>query len=487
MVSIMEVMGSKILLIRSRKLCLLWVALLIVPDLLLADVKVVPVIDTSIIYTDNVALSNDANAVSSNIIEFTPGVSFLANSRTFDAALQYQFQNLYFSDVAASGEDNYQYYHKLNGDLSAEVYKSLLYFDGALSVYQIAETGQGLQTLDNLSLSAQRGTVRQATLSPYLSTRIGEYANTEIRYEFTSLRGDEIVVNESDVSEISFSLDSGERFNRIVWSFDTASRDIVYEQQTQTDQKFEFIQMGADYELSRGVDLLMQVGHENNEYLTSSNISTEDDYWSVGVRLQPSGRTDVLLRAGHRFFGNTGTVDVNHRARNSRWNISYIEDITTSSELDIESQIVQTDSDIGTPIFNILDTPTLSTEAILRKRASAGVELSHRKISGYLNASQTRNDFQLSGDKEEINAGEVGVTWIYSAKTEVTATNFISHNDSLTSPDWVKLKQWIFAMNYQATKRSILRMEYRNSDRETDTGTGAYTQNIYSLGLNVNF
>lgn len=483
MVSIMEVMGSKILLIRSRKLCLLWFALLIVPDLLLADVKVVPVIDTSIIYTDNVALSNDANAVSSSIIEFTPGVSFLANSRTFDGALQYQFQNLYFTNDASSGEDNYQNYHKLNGNIEAEVYKNLLYFDGALAVYQISETGQGLQTLDNLSLSAQRGTVRQATLSPYLSTRIGEYANTEFRYKYTSLNGDETVVNESYVSEVTLRLDSGEKFNRIIWGFDAVNRDIVYEQQD--DLHFESIQLGADYELRSGMNFLMQVGHEKNEYLTLGNVSTEDNYWSVGVRLQPTGRTNVLLRAGHRYFGNTGMVDVNHRAKNSMWNISYIEDITTRSAVDIESQIVQTGSDFGTPIFNILDTPTLSTEAILRKRTSAGVQINYRKINGHLNASQTRHDYQLSGDKDKINSGEVGVSWIYSAKTEVTATNYMSRNNSLTSSSWVKLKQWILSMNYRATEKSTVRMEYRNSDRETDTGTGAYTQNIYSLGLNV--
>lgn len=478
MVNIMEVMGSKVLLIRSRKLCIFWVAMLMIPNCLLADVKVIPSVAASIGYTDNVALSNDANAVSSNIIELTPGVSFLANSRNLDAALQYQFQNLYFTDVAASGEDNYQNYHKLNGNLAAEVYKNLLYFDGALSVYQISETGQGLQTLDNLSLSAQRGTVKQATLSPYLSTRIGEYANTEIRYQYTSLNGDETVVNESYVSEITLSLDSGEKFNRIIWGLDAVNRDIVYEQQD--NLHFKSIQFGADYELRSGVDFLMQVGHEKNEYLTLGNVSTEDNYWSVGVRLQPTGRTNVLLRAGHRFFGNTGMVDVNHRAKNSSWNISYIEDITTRSAVDIESQIVPTSSG-----FEILSTPTLSTEAILRKRTSAGVQLNYRKISGYLNASQTRHDYQLSGDKEKINAGEVGVSWEYSAKAEVTATNYMLRNNSITSPSWEKIKQWIFAMNYRASEKSTFKMEYRNSDRETDTGTGEYKQNIYSLGLNV--
>lgn len=61
----------------------------------------------------------------------------------------------------------------------------------------------------------------------------------------------------------------------------------------------------------------------------------------------------------------------------------------------------------------------------------------------------------------------------------------MSRNNSLTSSSWVKLKQWILSMNYRATEKSTVRMEYRNSDRETDTGTGEYTQNIYSLGLNV--
>lgn len=489
MVSIMELMGSKAPAIRSRTLYVFWIALLLIPGLLSADVKVVPVVDTSVIYTDNVALSNVTNAVSSTIIQLTPGVSLLANGPNFDAALQYQFQNLYFTNDAATGIDDYQNYHKLNGNLHAELQENLLYLDGAISAYQIAETGLGIETLDNLSLTAQRGTVKQVTVSPYINTRLGEQANTEVRYRYTGLMGSDNVVNESYVSELSLALDSGEKYNQFIWSLGAEKRDIIYEMQN--DHHFQSVEVGADYELKPSVNLLMQLGYEKNEYLTLSNVSTKDNFWSFGVRLQPSERTNVLLRAGHRYFGNTGMVDVNHRAKYTRWNISYIEDVTSRSAVDIENQNVQladgdqTDLDNVNPTFGILSTPAFTTEAILRKRTSAGVQLNYRKIRGHINISQTKYDYQISTNDEKINAGEVGISWRYSAKTEVTATNYLSRSNSITSTAWEKLNQWIFAMNYTATKKSTLRMEYRNNDRETDTGIGAYKQNIYSLGLNV--
>ena len=489
MVNIMEIMGDKAFSIKPRIILFVWLSLLFSGDLL-AEIRVEPDIAASISYTDNVALSEDVSAVSAGIMQFTPGLSLYANGRSVDAAIRYELQNLYFTDDASTGLDKYQYYHKLNGTVKAEIQENLLYFDGGLSTYQLSPTTNGLETLDNFSLSANRQTVKRVSLSPYLSTRLGEYANTEVRYRYTNLMGDSRVVNDSHINEVSFSLDSGEMFNRIIWSLDGISRDVVYE--AQDDTSFESIAIGMDYELSDKINVLLKAGYENNEYQTFAVNSIDDNYWSVGVRFQPGDRTDILLESGHRYFGDTGLVDINHRARNTNWKVSYLEDITTRSLLDIESQVVLVANDseqaIGdSQIFGLLSLPSLTTEAILRKRTTAGVELNYNKLMGRINLSQTKYDYQLSGDSERINAADLGLIWSYTSKTDISVTKYYQHRDFQTSGTRERLQQWILAMNQLISRRTSINLEYRNTSLESDTGSDEYTQNVYSLGIKTKF
>ena len=231
------------------------------------------------------------------------------------------------------------------------------------------------------------------------------------------------------------------------------------------------------------------MGRENNEYLTSGSAATEGDYWSAGVRLSPSQRTSILLKGGHRYFGNTGLVNITHRTRFTNWLISYEEDITNRSLVELENQIVEIPSAAegeGTE-FGLISLPVLSTEAIIRETITAGFNLKYRKLSGGLKVARAQYDYQKSSSDEDVNTAELSVIWSYSPHTDIGFIGRTIRNEQILTDNSQRTSLLITSIGSDISRKAKIKAEYRKLVHDTNNGVNDYAQDIYMLGVEAKF
>ena len=70
-------------------------------------------------------------------------------------------------------------------------------------------------------------------------------------------------------------------------------------------------------------------GYDKYDF-NSHEGATEGTFWRVGFAWKPSPRTSLAASIGDRFFGRTYYLAANHRSRNTVWDISYNEEVTTT-------------------------------------------------------------------------------------------------------------------------------------------------------------
>jgi hypothetical protein len=90
---------------------------------------------------------------------------------------------------------------------------------------------------------------------------------------------------------------------------------------------YEYEQAGFDggLELSRTLSLVGRVGQETDLDESTTQGGLDSTFWDAGLRWTPNERTSAEARYGERFFGNSYSASVYHRARMLEFSASYSE------------------------------------------------------------------------------------------------------------------------------------------------------------------
>lgn len=124
-------------------------------------------------------------------------------------------------------------------------------------------------------------------------------------------------------------------------TFDEAARvsaNISYDwQRSDYDEAlpYEYEQAGLDagYRIGRSLMLVGSAGLESDLDESTTEGGLDADFWSAGVRWDPSDRTSAEARFGHRYFGDTYLLRANHRARLLEFDASYTEEPTVETRV----------------------------------------------------------------------------------------------------------------------------------------------------------
>ncbi|TVS19328.1 MAG: TIGR03016 family PEP-CTERM system-associated outer membrane protein, partial [Gammaproteobacteria bacterium] len=83
------------------------------------------------------------------------------------------------------------------------------------------------------------------------------------------------------------------------------------------------------YRFGRSLRLFVTGGREFNDFETDRD---DDDgaFWLIGAGWAPTSVTNIDATYGERFFGNTGSLSVTHRSRRATYNLSYVDDISST-------------------------------------------------------------------------------------------------------------------------------------------------------------
>jgi uncharacterized protein (PEP-CTERM system associated) len=88
----------------------------------------------------------------------------------------------------------------------------------------------------------------------------------------------------------------------------------------------ETLTASASYVLFPTLSGLLSFGREDNSYGDTQG-SIGGNFYTVGFQWTPSRRTSIRAEVGERYFGNTFSLDAQHRTRLTTWTLTYGEQV----------------------------------------------------------------------------------------------------------------------------------------------------------------
>ena len=290
-----------------------------------------PRVDAAVQYAQNFTLAEDGEPqVDMAGLELAPGFSASYSSATTVGVIDYTligraWEDSDYDDVsqrlAANGQwDAIPEWFYLTGQAS--------YSDAIIDPrFGINYGGMGIFGPGNL---VEVGT---AGISPVFQHRFGDWQAT-LQYSygrtwyFDEGRGEPVV---------GFGLDQDSIDQAAGASFGTADPDarfsarVFYDWQESEFEnalpyRYERAGFEGGYDIGRTLTLVGDVGVESDLDASTTEGGLDSDFWSVGLRWRPSDRTTAEARVGERFFGDSWSGSIEHRARMLTFSASYSEE-----------------------------------------------------------------------------------------------------------------------------------------------------------------
>ncbi len=327
-------------------------------------------------YSDNVTLRADDQAESGMVLQLTPGFQLVNRSQRFDFRLNYALNLFTYSGSRPNGAQRHS--QDLNGNLNSRLVEDLLYLDASAAVRQQAVSAFGPLQSGNDYVSNNRNEVRSYRVSPYLVHRFGAFANGELRYSRDSVSTDHIGMRRSDGNTVSAQLVSGPTFRRFGWDARVA-RSVVEEQlptgvnsSNEQTTSSKTANLGLRYAASPQLNVGVFGGYDDYDF---SGLGGAQSGAAYGANLQwtPSARTSLQASAGHRFYGPSYSLALQHRSRGTMWNVSYNDAVSTSRSQFLLPQAIDTAAMLDNLFRAQISDPLLRAAAVQAYMQQAGL------------------------------------------------------------------------------------------------------------------
>ncbi len=464
-----------------------------------------PSVGASATYTDNVKQSA-ANEESALILSATPGFTLRSEgSRRVQATLQYGLSAATrFGDDDNSDDLN----HNLNAVGKAELVEDFLFIDGNAHVSQ-----ELISLLDSPAgadiNSSNRATVGTYSVSPYIQKRLGNFANTLVRYTASGAIFENDVATQSASNSLTAELNSGPRFNDLSWGLNYSIRKTQNDNAVDTTFERAVAQLG--YELTRKFRVFGTVGHDWNDY--PSSTATGGASYSLGFGWSPSRRTSIEASAGERYFGRTYSLQARHRTRATNWSVGYTEDAedlgnfvpsrgTVYDYLCPDSSgnlVLVTDWPFNFPpaqgcarfggksglVFDLRDGVFIS------KALRAGVSWIVGRITYSLNLSDSKRLYTLQNAEDRTQSLGVSAAYQMTPHTTVNGSVTLAQNQvpaalALTARD-DDLTTLVLGVNHRFSDRVNGALTFRHSQRDSNAASSGYEENNLTASVHMGF
>lgn len=457
-----------------------------------AEWVIVPFLEAEQTFTDNVK-SSETDREADTITTVTGGVGITGTG----ARLQFDLNYAVSWDQVWLNDDQSGMRHNLLGDVASELIEDFFFIDAGVAVNQRDISTAGPVAVTPRTVLFNQTTVASATVSPYVASRLGSFADAELRYRFSDVlfRENELdsaagVPGDTIIHDATMTLAGGRWFNRLGWTL-TASGTRSDEEDGDT-----FKRRGGQatllYQIIREIAL---VGNGGWEDIDADDFDDDQDgpYWTGGIRLTPGPRTLLEVQYGRRFGDAIWSGQFSYRiSPRVMIRASYADDISTqqltfaealgSIERDADGNLIDPltglPADPNDPRFNL-------TDQVFRQQ---GIDVS--LIGGY-----GRNDFVLSGfyskrkfDISTANATVYGGNGSFTRRLRKDLTGGIDGSYAVTR-DSIDDEQTIRArasLQYQMSESLVANLSYNFLRRERETG-GTLREFAVVIGLRKSF
>lgn len=480
--------------------------------------KLVPTIDLSETYSDNVRLFSAGKEESATITQISPGLTITANGQRLKLNLNYVMQNSYYSGVTNESKTN----HLLHANTNLAFVQNLLFVDGIASRVQRNLTPFGQVTENNLNLTDNRVEVRTYGISPYLRKNFNNNFTGELRYSYDSVTSDakSSVNTNSNADTVHFTLKNGTAFKTINWGLSYDRQETHFEKNASLET--DMTTLNFDYYLSRSFRLTSTAGHEKNSHVSLGG--KPPGYFStIGFAWVPNQRTSFIFNAGERFYGKTYALTFNQRARMSVWSLGYNENVTTTRGQfllpatddtsaflnrlwettipDATSRQQTVDNfirDSSLPVSLSQPVNTFTSQVFLQKNLQGSIGLTGVKNTIVLNMFNTLRDPLSTGGLDVIlnpsllrKVRQTGVNalwnWQFSPRTNASLNAAYSKAETLDTSLVVNTKTIRASISRQLQKKMKASLEVRHLQHDSTLVTGNYKENAVTLYFLLGF
>jgi len=334
-------------------------------------------------YSDNIRHAPRGNEQSDWITQISPGLNLTGAGPKLTFSTVYQMQNLFYAKNRQSDSTR----HSLSTNTHTELINNQLFLDGIASVSQQNTGTLGPQTLNNFNITANQTEVRSLSISPYLRHRFQGWANSEVRYNHGVISTNAVGLAKNQTDSVLLSLDSGYSFTTLRWGMHYNNQKSSSGNSLQTVNSDTYAG-NLGYMITPRFTLNAKAGYEKFNYISVAK-PPQGPHYSAGFTWAPSQRTNIDASIGHRFFGQSFSLNARHRSRKTLWNLGYSEDVTTT-----QAQF-QANAGLPAPILPG-STNFLSNQIFLQKSLSASVTMTGHRNTLNFNLFDSSRDAQTS-------------------------------------------------------------------------------------------
>jgi hypothetical protein len=291
-----------------------------------------PRLDWAVQYADNVELASDGGT-SAFGAELAPGIYASYDSSKFTGALDYSLIGRIWDD-----SDLNDVTHQLDANGRWTAVPELLFVD--------AQAGYGDTLIDSseggnfggLGVFNQGNIAEQATasISPTLYKRFKDfdfrasYSYGRVWYldtdqggqtnpGFGFISGTEDSTDQSADVRIGYVPSGSNFYGSLFYTWQRSEFEFSIPYQ------YEQAGIDAGYQLTRTVSIVGRAGKESDLDASTTQGGLDSNFWDAGLSYSPNDRTTAEARYGERFFGNSYSASVYHRARLLEFDASYSE------------------------------------------------------------------------------------------------------------------------------------------------------------------
>lgn len=460
------------------------------------ELTIQPSIEVRETYTDNVLL--DATATQDEFVTtINPGINVLGEGRRLTFFLNYSPEYLYFPGL---NED--QFRHDLQATLNGEVVRNLFFVDAQAVVAERFFDRGGDFAFSDANLSENRRTVQTYNVSPYIQTRLEQFAVLELRYRLNYFNADEVTPNNQTFFGISDSvghlasatLQSGPQFRDLSWSL-RGSMNRVNRKGPERDFDEDSVFASFAYRLNRWVGLTGGVGYERTNLLNIVGDS-HGVIWDAGVDLTPGPKTQINVRYGQRIRNDVFSARLVYDAGEGLFlNAGYTDTFQTTQDvfsallsgltIGDNGQLLGPD---GLPFDFNTDGFSLTNQNFRQQRVQAGMQVNRRRttltVTGYYEQRTFDTPTRTTDDGW---GGQADILYRFSRRASaqlIGGYRGLGYGVASRNDDIYYAR---FQFNLQLTRRLTAYASYTRTDRNSDVAGAGLAENSVTVALRAAF
>ena len=342
--------------------------MLVIPQMVMAvDFDINPGINLQTHITDNLDLGNDKRLTA--VAEANPQIRLNAKSMRTTTTLDYTLQNR-----ITEANRQLQMNHQASGSSELKLIKDYLIAFGQGSLTQRSETSTQTQLIDSSMLFRDYSNVGNVVGGFKAQNHSRRFVSTNADYQYGISRSEGGLYADTESHKGSLVFENGESTKKFTWKLQS-SGDL--QKNTQIEDRFTQISsVDLGYLLQKNTGVALSAGYEFNPGIsnvgsdkTRGYLATVTGFWQVGPQLSTKamyGRRsfgqaylaeaswqDALTlfsaNVSREAVGNTYSANLTRRFKQLQFNISYSENLTNYTYLELERAYELSFNADGTP------------------------------------------------------------------------------------------------------------------------------------------